>query len=407
MNGPDPPGISPPSSSSLSQARVLVIDDEGGILDLVTRALALKGVAVSRAHSADLALETWQPGDVECIVSDIRMPGRTGLDLLKEVRCRDQDVGFVLMTAAGEVALARRAMRAGCDDFLMKPLALEDLYLSVQLALEKRSLRAKLHQDRDRFERLAAERTMRLQETLERLDDAFEAEKSAHRQTILVLAQAAESSERDMGRHIHRVAAFAAILGRRLGYDDAAADFLGLSATLHDVGKLAVPAELLTRKGPLSPAEFAKVQEHAVAGGRILDGVHFLQEAREIAVGHHERWDGGGYPYGLAGKSIPLAARIASLADVWDALSSRRCYKEAWPKERCMDYVERERGGHFDPEVVDVFVAAESEFDEVRRTLGDDARPAADLALLRPVPRLRASTPRLHFEEHGPAAPLN
>jgi len=404
MNAPQLHGSAPPT---LSESRVLVVDDEDAVLHLVAKALALKGVAVTRAKSADLALTTWQPGQFECIISDVRMPGRTGLDFLREVRTDDQDVGFVLMTAAGEVAMARKAMRMGCDDFLMKPLALEDLYLSVQLSLEKRSLRARLHQDRDRFERLAAERTMRLQETLERLDDAFEAEKSAHRQTILVLAQAAESSERDMGRHIHRVAAFAAILGRRLGYDDQAADFLGLSATLHDVGKLAVPAELLTRKGPLTPAEFAKVQQHAVAGGRILEGIDFLKEAREIALGHHERWDGDGYPYELAKNSIPLAARIAALADVWDALSSRRCYKEAWPKERCLDYVRRERGGHFDPGVVDAFFSAEAEFDEVRRTLGDQAAAPANVRILRPVPRMAAPAPRMHFEGLGPAAPMN
>lgn len=404
MNAPTPPGSTPPT---LSDANVLVVDDEAGVLELVAKALSLKGATVTRAASADLALETWRPGQFDCIISDVRMPGRTGLDLLSEVRRTDGEVGFVLMTAAGEIAMARKAMRMGCDDFLMKPLALEDLFLSVQLALEKRSLRTRLHQDRDRFERLAAERTMRLQETLERLDEAFEAEKSAHRQTILVLAQAAESSERDMGRHIHRVAAFAAILGRRLGYDDQAADFLGLSATLHDVGKLAVPAELLTRKGPLTPAEFAQVQQHAEAGGRILEGIDFLKEARQIALGHHERWDGEGYPYGLAKKSIPLAARIGALADVWDALSSRRCYKEAWPKERCLDYIRRERGAHFDPDVVDAFFSAEAEFDEVQRTLGDHAAVSPEVKILRPMPRIEIRAPRLQFEDHGPAAPLN
>lgn len=372
----------------LANTHVLVVDDDQNVLNLLSAALTRKGVEVVCARSAEAALLNWRVGQFDCVISDVRMPGRTGLDLLSEIRSRDKQVGFVLMTGAGEVSLARRAMRAGCDDFLMKPLELEDLYLSLQLALEKHGLRTRLHQDRARFERLAAERRARLQETLESLDDALAAEKIAHRQTILVLAQAAESSERDLGRHIHRVAAYAAILARQLGYSNIDADYLGLSATLHDVGKLSVPAEYLTREGPLSPEEFDEVKKHTVAGGRILKGVDCLREAREIALSHHERWDGSGYPYGLAGEYIPMSARIASLADVWDALISRRSYKQAWPVERCVDYITRERGKHFDPAVVDAFLASTALFDEVRSALGDDAPESAgtQFDLLRPCP---------------------
>lgn len=392
----------------LANTRVLVVDDEEAVLELISKALALKGVQAVCTRSAEGALLNWRVGAFECVISDIRMPGRTGLDLLSEIRSRDRQVGFVLMTGAGEASLARRAMRAGCDDFLMKPLELDDLFVSLQLALEKRSMRTRLHQDRDRFARLASERLSRLQHTLESLDNALMAEKIAHRQTVLVLAQAAESSERDLGRHIHRVAAYSAILGRQLGYNDIDADFLGLSATLHDVGKLAVPAEYLTREGPLSPTEFDEVKKHTIAGGRILKGVDCLKQAREIALGHHERWDGDGYPYGLAGEYIPLSARIVALTDVWDALVSRRSYKQAWPMDRCLDYVNRERGKHFDPAVVDAFMACQDEFESVRCALGDDAPEGAGTMydLLRPSPPPPKETRADRKSEIGGRAPM-
>lgn len=361
---------------TLNGSRILIVDDEGPILDLLERALTREGCTVTRKDSADLALIDYTPGEHQCVISDIVMPGRTGLDLLKEIRTQDPGVGFVLMTGAGELETARKAMRIGADDFLMKPLFLEDLMLSVQLAIEKQHLRTRLTDDRAHFERLAAERTLRLQSTLEQLDDALASEKSAHRETILVLAQAAENSERDMGRHIHRVSRYTSIIAQRLGDEEEYADDLGLSATLHDVGKISVPAELLTRKGPLTDTEFKCVQQHTLAGGRILDGIDFLQPAKEIALSHHERWDGAGYPFGLAGDKIPRTARIASLADVWDALTSARSYKQAWPIERAMDYVLRERAAHFDPEVVDAFQASIDDFEEVRSSLADTSSSA-------------------------------
>ena len=360
----------------LQGAQILIIDDEPAILDLLERALTINGCGVTRRASADEALAMFEPGAFQCILSDVRMPGRSGLDLLSHIREQDQNVGFVLMTGAGELGTARKAMRRGADDFLMKPLDISDLVLSVKLALEKQSLRARLTHDRYHFERLAGERTLRLQATLGRLDDALAAEKSAHRETIMVLAQAAENSERDMGRHIQRVCRYTSILAMRLGDKAEDADDLGMSATLHDVGKIAVPAELLTRRGPLSPAEFKQVQQHTLAGGRILDGIESLQPAREIALAHHERWDGRGYPFSLAGKNIPRTARIAALADVWDALTSARSYKQAWPIERAVDYVFRERTGHFDPDVVDAFEASFEDFEDVRLSLSDSGMTA-------------------------------
>lgn len=388
-------------TTRLVGARILAVDDDPHILDVVTSTLTRLGANVVRADSAAKALELLDSQPIECIVSDYCMPGQTGLDLVRTVRDKDRQVGVVMVTGAGELPIARQAMRQGCDDFLVKPFGLRDLRLSVELALEKRAYRTRVHQDRDRFERIASERTVRLQGTLASLDRALEAERFAHRQTILALAQAAEGGERDMGRHIHRVAAYTSILARALGYNDNDADFLGLSATLHDVGKLSVPSELLLRKGPLSKEEFAIVKDHTHAGGRILKGIDFLKEARQIALAHHERWDGDGYPFNLEGEAIPLPARICALTDVWDALISRRCYKDAWPLERCLDHVARERGTHFDPAVVDAFFASQEEFEEVRETLGDHVSGDVDTSkydLLRPTP-----PPSLRAQ---PSAPL-
>ena len=394
--------------SPLAQARVLVVDDELSVLDLVRRALLRQGAVVHCAPDATQAFEAFGPGRFDCVVSDIRMPGPSGLDLLQRVREQDRNVGFVLMTAAGQVSDARRAMRAGCDDFLMKPLALDELYLAVELATERQRQRHTAFRDREHFQNLAAERTVKLHAALERLDEALASERSAHRQTILVLAQAAENSARDMGKHIHRVAAYSSLLARYVGIEETRAEDLGLSSTLHDVGKLAVPAELLTREGPLSPAEYAEVQKHTLAGGRILEGIDFLHQARDIALAHHERWDGGGYPYGLAGEHIPLAARITALADVWDALTSRRCYKQAWPIDRVLDHVRRERGRHFDPVLVDGCLALQREFEDIRLSLSDEPpAPAPRHDVLRPFRPATAVDGRRRENLPSPGLPLN
>jgi len=377
------------STDHFEGARILIVDDEAEIRRLMHLTLTRLGAEVIEAENVDSALTRFEPGAFDCIVSDHSMPGRTGIDLLREVRVQDREVGIVMVTGVGEVSVARQAMRQGCDDFLLKPFGLGELKNSVGLSLKRHAYRLRLLTDRDHFEQLASERTANMSGLLDNLNAAIDNERVAHRKTILALAQAAEGGERDMGRHIHRVAAYTAALARTLGQDDRAADFLGLSATLHDVGKLAVPSELLTREGPLSPTEFAQVKKHTIAGGRILQGIDFLDIARQIAVAHHERWDGDGYPHNLGGKDIPLAARICAFTDVWDALSSSRCYKSAWPIERCRDHVLRERGKHFDPDVVDAYFAIQDEFEEIREVLGDHVAGHRDTSrydLLRPSP---------------------
>ena len=180
--------------SRLNNARILVVDDEPDILNVVTTTLTRLEAKVTPVNSVAAALEMLATHEFDCIVSDHCMPGQTGLDLLTQVRQQDRTVGIVMVTAAGELPVARQAMRQGCDDFLVKPFGLRDLRLSVELALEKRAYRTSLHEDRDRFQQLALEKAERLQGTLECLDRALDAERMAHRQTILVLAQAAESS---------------------------------------------------------------------------------------------------------------------------------------------------------------------------------------------------------------------
>ena len=388
-------------------ARILIVDDEAEIRRLMHTTLTRLGAEVTEADCVDAALERFRPGSFACVISDHSMPGRSGIELLQEVRDQDREVGIVMVTGVGEVSVARQAMRQGCDDFLLKPFGIEELTNSVALSLERRAYRLRMLTDRDHFEQLASERTANMSGLLENLEQAIDNERVAHRKTILALAQAAEGGERDMGRHIHRVAAYTAAIARTLGHGDAEADFLGLSATLHDVGKLAVPSELLTREGPLSPDEFAQVKKHTVAGGRILQGIDFLDIARQIALAHHERWDGDGYPHNLGGKDIPQAARICAFTDVWDALSSSRCYKQAWPIERCREHVLRERGKHFDPDVVDAYFAIQDEFEEIREVLGDQVanhRDASRYDLLRPSPAVEKKTSAPGAFAQGPRA---
>lgn len=359
--------------------RILLVDDEPINIKVARKYLTAAGYTdfCSTCNAAEV-LPMIIRSEPDLVLLDIVMPNFNGLELLEAIRADRQlaHIPIVMLTALEDRDTKCRALALGATDFLAKPVDPSELVSRV-----RNVLLAKAHHDHLRnhaadLERLVQQRTAQLE---------------VSRQNIIhCLARAAEFRDDDTGRHIVRVGRYAALIAAQLGWDPARVEMLELAAQLHDVGKIGVPDAILAKPGKLTPEEFELIQrhcgigmqifeslsepersslrKHAELGDRLLSGCGspVLDMAARIALTHHERWDGSGYPIGLAGGDIPIEGRITAVADVFDALSTKRCYKPAFPREKCFSILREGRGTHFDPELVDAFFAASEQIVQVQ-----------------------------------------
>ncbi len=362
--------------------RILFIDDE----EQITRTLNL---LLGRRHRDwDLvfqndprqALAYAAENDLDTIVTDISMPVLTGFEVIERLRAMPRHAGtpIIVLTGNAEADQKRRALDTGADDLLSKPVLLEDLTARLQSALRIKEQQDLLRDANRLLEARVAERTQQLAQS--RLD------------ILLRLGRAAEYRDEDTGHHIVRVGLYAKMLALELGLPREFADRLVMAAPLHDVGKIGVPDSILLAPRRLSPEEWAVMQTHPQIGWGILSEVSpvlsslttiegqalepvadnpLLECAATIALTHHEKFDGSGYPRSLAGESIPIEGRIVALADVYDALSSERPYKPPFPEEKVLAIIAEGSGSHFDPAVAAAFGRRREQFDEVRRRYND------------------------------------
>jgi putative two-component system response regulator len=332
--------------------RILVVDDDPASTALLSRMLEAWGYAdvfVTNESSAAVALcRRTQP---DLVLLDLHMPEPGGMEVLRRLPGETRGVPLpVLMLTADESPEARRdALGAGARDYVVKPFDPDEVRLRVRNLLQTRGLAASLRRHRDELEHRVARRT----EELDR----------ARLETLARPAVAAEFRDDETGEHTRRVARTATLLARALRVPEDDVERLALAAPLHDVGKIAVPDAVLLKPGRLTRAEYQVVQRHVLVGEEILGGSTspVLQTAAEIALHHHERWDGRGYPAGLAGNEVPLPARLVAVADVFDALTHRRPYKDAWPVPDAVREVLDQAAGHFDPDVVAAFEGLDHE----------------------------------------------
>ncbi len=328
-----------------SRARVLIVDDQAANVLLLKEILAREGYrhllgVTEPARAASLA-NAFEP---DVVLLDLHMPERDGLAVLRELREVLPDAGFlpvVVLTADPSSDSRRRALDAGAHDFLSKPLDAAEVLLRIRNLLRARELHLALRGEKRSLEERVRERTRELEET--------------QGEVLERLAQAAELHDDDTGLHTRRVGEVSAALALALRLPREAVQLIRRAAPLHDVGKIAVPDAVLQKPGPLDEAEREVMRRHTLAGARILAGgrAEGMRMAEAIALAHHERWDGSGYPRGLRGEQIPLPARIVAVADVFDALSHDRPYRAAWPEERVLEEVRAQSGAHFDPRVVE------------------------------------------------------
>src|SRR5690606_13501797 len=326
-----------PPDEWFGRARILVVEDDPGVVRVLANVLKSGGFGnVSAVSDVEAAIEWWTRAPPDLALVDLHLPGSSGFQLLEQVAPGPGDSGFlpvIMLTGDVSPAVRRRALNRGAHDFLTKPFDNVEVLLRVRNLLRTRLLNLTLEE--------------RVRERTRNLDEA-RLEALAH------LARAAEFRDDVTGQHTHRVGALAAGIAGELGWDDAAVDLIRSAAPLHDIGKIGIPDAILMKRGRLTPEEFATMQRHTTIGAAILDGSRapVFVLAHEIVLTHHERWDGTGYPRGLAGEAIPEAGRIVCVADVYDALVNERPYKPALPTAAALAELESNAGRHFDARAV-------------------------------------------------------
>lgn len=333
----------------MTAERILVVDDEEAIREVLSTLLEAQGYACKVVRNGSAALREFESNGHDLVLSDIIMPEMDGLHLLEQVRARTQDVPVIMVTAMHDISTALEAIRRGAYDYILKPFEKDQLYLSVRRALEHRRLVLENRNYQRNLETLVAERTAQLSRALGELEQSYD-------YTLEALGGALDLKDAETEGHCQRVTAFTVAIAKEMGVDAHALRQIARGAFLHDIGKMGIPDHVLRKPGPLTEEERAVMRRHSEIGHAVLVKIPFLREPAEIVLAHQERYDGTGYPRGLKGEEIPLGARIFAVADTLDAMISDRPYRPALPLRAAKEEIRTHAGTQFDPKVVDVFL---------------------------------------------------
>ncbi len=335
---------------------LLIVDDEPKIISSLKRLLRHKNYSIYSANSAKAGLEFLKENNIGLVISDLMMPEMDGITFLETVRQIKPDVVRILLTGHGTLENAMDSInRSQVFGYLTKPWlpeimsgTIEGAFQHYNLLLENKRLQKltekqnkQLNIVNENLENLVHKRTLELEEAV--------------REGVVMLALAAEAKDDDTGEHIYRIQRTTRDICRAMGMSPIESEQIAFFSIMHDIGKIHIPDSILQKPGPLTVEEWVVMQTHCIAGEKILGDKPFYRIAREIARSHHERWDGNGYPDGLKWDSIPLPARIVTVADVFDALTHERPYKKAWPLEEALAEMEISSEKIFDPEILKVF----------------------------------------------------
>ncbi len=345
------------------QYRVLIVDDDASVREILTTKLAHLGYQCRTATGADHALAALERESIHLVLSDIMMPGLSGIDLLKRLVRGYPDTAAVMLTAAADTQMAVQAMKLGAYDYITKPFNLEELAVHVEKALERRQLLVENRAYHRSLEQRVAEQTREIREHLglerrrrEELDHTLTLLERSYHDTIDALIMALDYRDNETQGHTQRVSVYTIELAQRLNVTGADLETIKRGAILHDIGKIGVPDTILRKPSKLTDAEWSEMRRHVQYGYEMLKDIVFLQDAAKIVLHHHERFDGQGYPNGTRRDDILFGARIFVVADTFDAMTSERPYRRALPYDHAHAEISRCAGTQFDPKVVETFL---------------------------------------------------
>ena len=352
---PEKTGKAPPNAlTSAPGVRVLIVDDDLALRTILSVMLTQSAFVCRTAASGEEALRLLENQPTDVVISDLRMPGISGMDLLVEVRKRYPHLAFLMVTGEDETRVGVRAMQLGADDYLLKPFDADVALGSLYRALQKKKLEREVQDYRLHLEEMVSERTQQLRTALQQTERSYE-------DTLEALGAAIDLRDSPTAGHSRRVFLYSMELAKSIGGLEQEIRSIAMGAWLHDIGKLATPDRVLLKPGPLTDSEWEIMRRHARIGYDLVKSISFLAGAAEIVLTHHERFDGSGYPQKMKGDEIPFGARIFAVADTLDAMTSDRPYRAALPLQAAQEVIERGSGTLFDPLVAAAFLRVPGE----------------------------------------------
>jgi putative two-component system response regulator len=352
-------------------SRILVVEDDVMNSRLLATILTRLEYTVETAFDGVTGLEKAQSSPPDLILLDINLPRMDGYEVARRLKQEDRTkiIPIVVISSFAEVENRVKALEAGADDFLSKPIDQVELRARVQSLLKVKLFNDHMANYQKTLEDEVEKRTRQLSETFEELKNAAEKIKKASLDTVFRLAQAVESRDGVTGIHIKRIGYYSTAIAKAMGLPPQDVELGLYAAPMHDIGKIGVPDRILLKPGPLDADEWKVMKLHTTIGGKILSNSdsHVIKMAEQIALTHHEKWDGSGYPDGLKGSQIPLWGRISAIVDVFDALTNDRPYKKAFPIDESLEILKKSTGTHFDPEVSEAFFSIQKEILSILR----------------------------------------
>jgi len=356
---------------ALKQRRILIVDDTTSNITILDHVLAdyKRLVATNGAKALEMALAEPSP---DLILLDVMMPGMDGFEVFRRLQAdpRTREIPVIFVTALAGTVDETGGLEMGAVDYITKPIRPTVVRARVRTHLCLKQAQEALREKNLDLEHKVAERSTQLRQAFVKL-------KEASLETIYRLSRSAEYRDDDTGAHVQRMSLYSAAVARALGIGEEDAERLLYAAPMHDIGKIGIPDRILLKPGKLDDEEWEIMRSHSKIGADILSGSYsdVIKLGEEVALTHHERWDGSGYPQRLQGEAIPMVGRIVAIADVFDALTSERPYKRAFSIEKSHGIIREERGRHFDPDVVDAFFSIEDEILEIKDRY-QDSRPS-------------------------------
>ncbi|MBC7963172.1 MAG: response regulator [Steroidobacteraceae bacterium] len=329
---------------------ILIVDDEEMIRDLLTSALQQEKYVCHQAANVDEAFIIMGQQQIDLVISDIMMPGRSGVELLRDLKKVDADIAVLMITGLSDMNTALECVHLGADDYITKPFGINRVVLTIKNLIERRCLAIEKKNYQASLEFKVMEQTEQIRKTMNELSQAYDS-------TLTALVRALDAREKEVGSHSERVMSYTVFLAKKMGFAGRELEELGKGALLHDIGKIGISDNILLKPGKLDDSEWIEMRKHPQVGYAILSEIQFLKKPTEIILGHHERFDGRGYPNQIKGTQIPIGARIFALVDTLDAMTSDRPYRRALPYDAVTKEVIKNSGTQFDPDIAKLFLS--------------------------------------------------